>query len=593
MPEKTHQNIGPLSDGLADRLAQGFGATADAGRDQAARSNDDLAWEKGLLGEVFRAVNRTQNARIALTRVLGTLTECFDQDPGSVRALLHRPGEALRRLQALLTGDLENRPELEDEERWRIFTGTVELLWEYLHSDTPQARPHRHLEPLAARTRFLALSEPFRHLGHSAWHVDDWTRNGDLAKVFGHEAGVELIRRTREAREIWRARLNGYQSVPLLDYAPPLAVEEEVRALAFTGGFSGNVLVLADPCPPEPKSADRSDRTEKKETEAEEKEKEENAPSERPGSGRPSKGRPSSVAIPPAPADRAVLEEVVEQYLLPRFAIGRAWAAVLGPRRSGEEKRAWFRRPPNLLFFAVGGVALLALAATVAALAAEWMPYWPALVLAGSVYVLIGAGALLCGRLWAMPLMLRLPAAAALGLIVLVALHPDWWTAITPGWGLIWVVVLLVGASCGYLLIEARNHNPGQLPDEGGPRSKAAGRILGRALVVALTGAAHAFLIALLGMAVIAPAFSEDGDRLRIAWTTGEEAASAPGQETAPSENPSGGQNGEPPRTPGEPWAILAAATAWCLAAGVFSQILWDDQPITAPLAHRRWRSER
>ena len=39
--------------------------------------------------------------------------------------------------------------------------------------------------------------------------------------------------------------------------------------------------------------------------------------------------------------------------------------------------------------------------------------------------------------------------------------------------------------------------------------------------------------------------------------------------------------------------AILLAATFWCLAAGVFSQILWDDQPITAPLSHRRWRDER
>jgi hypothetical protein len=32
-------------------------------------------------------------------------------------------------------------------------------------------------------------------------------------------------------------------------------------------------------------------------------------------------------------------------------------------------------------------------------------------------------------------------------------------------------------------------------------------------------------------------------------------------------------------------------ATAWCLAVGVFSQILWDDRPITAPLAHLSWRS--
>ncbi|MGV2386263.1 MAG UNVERIFIED_CONTAM: hypothetical protein LOD86_13500, partial [Thermobifida fusca] len=36
----------------------------------------------------------------------------------------------------------------------------------------------------------------------------------------------------------------------------------------------------------------------------------------------------------------------------------------------------------------------------------------------------------------------------------------------------------------------------------------------------------------------------------------------------------------------------LVQATAWCLAAGVFSQILWDDRPITAPLTHTRWRKD-
>jgi hypothetical protein len=41
------------------------------------------------------------------------------------------------------------------------------------------------------------------------------------------------------------------------------------------------------------------------------------------------------------------------------------------------------------------------------------------------------------------------------------------------------------------------------------------------------------------------------------------------------------------------PLLVLALASAWCLAVGVFAQILWDDRPITAPLAHLRWRGER
>jgi hypothetical protein len=36
---------------------------------------------------------------------------------------------------------------------------------------------------------------------------------------------------------------------------------------------------------------------------------------------------------------------------------------------------------------------------------------------------------------------------------------------------------------------------------------------------------------------------------------------------------------------------LLVLAAAWCLAVGVFSQILWDDRPITAPLAHLSWRN--
>lgn len=35
---------------------------------------------------------------------------------------------------------------------------------------------------------------------------------------------------------------------------------------------------------------------------------------------------------------------------------------------------------------------------------------------------------------------------------------------------------------------------------------------------------------------------------------------------------------------------VLILAVTWCLAVGVFSQILWDDRPITAPLAHMSWR---
>jgi hypothetical protein len=93
-----------------------------------------------------------------------------------------------------------------------------------------------------------------------------------------------------------------------------------------------------------------------------------------------------------------------------------------------------------------------------------------------------------------------------------------------------------------------------------------AGRSLWRAVAVAAIGAAHALMVSLIGMVVVAPAFVTDGGKLAMIW-----------------HHPGYGHAG----------TVLLLATAWCLAVGVFSQILWDDRPITAPLAHLSWRSGR
>ncbi|MCK9874112.1 hypothetical protein MRI28_31590, partial [Nocardiopsis dassonvillei] len=195
---------------------------------------------------------------------------------------------------------------------------------------------------------------------------------------------------------------------------------------------------------------------------------------------------------------------------------------------------------------------------------------WAALPAAGT-YLSIGVGVALFGRQWAMPWLLRLPAASAVGLIVLVALHPHWWQIPGPDWPA-WPV--LFAASWWYLLIEVRNHTVGPAPHyapvsrsdraataEHG-KGQRRGTALGRALAVTGIGASHAFLISVIGTTTIAPAFSEDGDKLHTLWA-------------------------DPTL---DAWGLLIGATVWCLAAGVFSQILWDDRPITAPLSHRRWQ---
>ncbi|MDT0326985.1 hypothetical protein [Nocardiopsis lambiniae] len=555
-----------LLGGLAHRLGRGFGTVLNEGRENLARTHDEPALSEPVLAAALLKLTNAHSDGTGLTRAHDALTACWDEHPEVVRVLLHRPVTFLDRLPELLAGTGPSAPAaapaLGDGEGWRVFAACADLLWDYLNRDTPHTRKHRHLAPLAARTRFLALSEPFRHPDDQVWS-DLRATTGALYRIFGHGTWPEPARRAQEARETWRNHLNGHQSIPLFDHAPPTAVEDEVRSLALVPatGFSGDPLVLAAPSAPGSAGDERTVRERAR-------------------------------AVPPA--ERALLEEVVEQHLLPRFATGRVWAIALGLRRT---------HPPAgqaVVFAMVAVCAAGALACTVWALFDQDMPLTIGLGLAAATYVLIGAGTLWFGRLWAMPLMLRLPAAAAVGLIVLVALHPDWWTNIRPGPDLSTLLALLGGVSFGYLLIEARNHNSGQFPQRLRAAAGPLARITGRALSVTLTGLVHASLVALLGMAVIAPVFSEEGPRLTTAWTGEEQGAGQetgePAPETADTPEPTedtAAPPQEPPRQPGEPWAILAAATFWCLAAGVFSQILWDDQPITAPLAHRRWRNER
>jgi hypothetical protein len=145
--------------------------------------------------------------------------------------------------------------------------------------------------------------------------------------------------------------------------------------------------------------------------------------------------------------------------------------------------------------------------------------------------------------------LLRMPAASTVGVIALISLLAGGWPGHPPGG---WLAAgTLAAAAFGYLLIEVRNH---------GAASWAA---LRRALGVAVIGAAHAAMVSLIGLVAIAPAFASSAGQLGGLW-----------------KHPVYGHAG----------LLLALAAAWCLAVGVFSQILWEDRPITAALAHLSWR---
>ncbi len=538
---------------LLDRLGSGIGSVAEADRAAYETGNDAQAWKNRDLRQELRRVDDAQVSSVWLRHLPGSrraLAKLFAASGSEhlVRALLHHPehllGVALPKWlrpgshedeeeQETRATEADTRARPEDSQAegeapqeeqasplqvWAVFTVCVEALWE--HVSGPKGQAHRHLEPLAARTRFLALSEPFRHQDAPEWK--EWWQGESLQHLFGHSnTWVPLVRRVREARDVWRGYLDRYQALPLFDHAPPFAIEKEIRWLAFQDSkserflFGGGPLALSGPVvsPPE--------------------EKRWVAP-------------PTSTA-----ADRAVLGEVVERHLLPRFAVVAAWSAVCGLyRRAGH-------RCALVMYWVLLTAGVAAASFLGAALVFEWASFTWALIGIGLFYLVIGVGVLAFGRLWAMPLLLRLPAAGAVGMILLVAFHPDWWQNVGLAKGLL---AVLGGAALGYLVIEARNHNTGSVT--GGLGAPLV--LLGRALAVATTGFVHSLFVAAMGMVTITTVFGESGTLLRQVWE---------------------GDSGA-----GDPLAILSAATFWCLAAGVFSQILWDDQPITAPLSHRRWR---
>ncbi|MFV2194989.1 hypothetical protein [Nocardiopsis sp. LOL_012] len=529
-PDDVPVDLGPPQSPLVERLESGIGAVTHADRGPYAIENDAQAWRnagfRAALRELSEALISGSDAE--LVGECSALSELLARPASEslVRALAHAPGHLLGAvLPALLSPKGRPAAEADAVEAWTVFTVCVDVLWGYVTGDG--ARTHRHVQPLVARTRFLALSEPFRHRGREKeW--EPWWRSEDLKHLFGrNDNWVPLVRKTREAREVWRAHLDRYQALPLFDHAPPSAVEREVRALAFQDtvperrSFCGGPLALSTP-------------TERAGDEA-----------------APWVGPPPSTT-----ADRAVLSEAVEQHLLPRFAVVGSWSAVCGLYL--HTRNGWALGGYVLVGAAVIiAVAAVALAAFTATVTFHW-----ALGAIGFVYTLIVSGTVFFGRLWAMPLMLRLPAAGAVGLIVLVAFHPTWWEGVTLDWQL---PLVLAGAAFGYLLVEVRNHNTGTA--SGDERRFVPGVLAGRALAVAVTGLVHSLFVAVIGMVAVTTVFGEDGDRLRGVWAGTSEL--------------------------GDPVAILIAAAFWCLAAGVFSQILWDDRPITAPLSHRRWRDER
>jgi hypothetical protein len=427
--------------------------------------------------------------------------------PPLLDAVLFAPHTLLDRLL-----DTYRSPATGPVDSWLAMTWTAEAAWCAITDGLPAAAGYAAgdaelLTPLAARLRFLALSEPSRWRAEQAraWWArpPDRTPGGNrvVNRAFGPESWPELVARCVEARRIWQRCLDEYQSHPVLAHAEPGELEQELRELAFR---HGKLRLRSRAMVPLGLS-----------------------------------GKPLADPALLTAEDQAVIADVTERHLLPRFAWLTAARLALY-----DDHRAWkWARVLSGIAVTGAGLAAIGLAAA--------LHVRDATIAALICYGLLCGGVLVLPRGWGAMWLLRMPAASAVGIIALISLLSAGLAARSPtDWR---AAAVLAAVSLGYLLVEVRNHGAGRVA------------AVARALLVAGIGAIHALMVSLIGLVVVAPAFVAAGPGLDKLWS-----------------RPTYGHAG----------LTLALAASWCLTVGVFSQILWDDRPITAPLAHLSWRSK-
>lgn len=539
--------------GLHARLSTGVIEAALQSRSEDRVKNDIHHLQEKQLTDIvqklFHAVNNSPTTK-KINQLLGELAGVLHEE----RMLFSVLFSTARTL-----GDMPRaeRYRVASVHHWMAISWLAEAAWLVVSTETAPRSAllsgnRKLLYPLAARLRFLALSEPLRHRPAdvaSAWGPDDDSEHGWTGRVFGVDSWTVLIDRCREARRIWQTCLDSYQSHPYLATATPDELEHELAQLIFIDAHSRRPLTLGV--------------------------------------------RPLSETAGLDAEDRAIVTSVTDRHLLPRFHLGPVIALGCADltiartrrrttqrprslrrnrtegngRRSAESRNpASLPRPPRITRTATpclrrivaAGVIAAALATAVStALDAAW-PVGIRLALA--TYALIGIGVTVFGWLWAAMWLLRLPAASAVGFFILISLPEDWWRRlltvsscerVTPSRTAVGILMLI---SYGYLLLVARKHGVAPFT------------ALYRSAVVWGIAVVHAFLVSVICLGGVAPAFTAKGAELMtLLQTTGTAGA----------------------------WGVLLLATSWCLAVGVISQILWQDRAITAPLSHLTWRAGR
>ncbi|MFT4136279.1 hypothetical protein [Microbacterium sp.] len=275
----------------------------------------------------------------------------------------------------------------------------------------------------------------------------------------------------------------------------------------------------------------------------------------------------------PGSLDHA-LADFVESFFLPRFDLRTARRATRAAQGAAEPRAAtgWRRLPAaagRWMRFLGAPVLLWTQAAFIlvsALLFVVWYS-WPWLgVNAWIVTTAIAAVVTYLPHLFAtsftrMALLPRIPASVAIGGVLMLAFPAQWWREAykqVEWWGFPIAGLVLAVVAYSYLLAEARGHRVGKPEDRR------------RAAWVGLIVFGNAVLVALIMFGVFFPIFAENESPAGAEATSYLQSLAA------------------------LPWEqrfwILTLASLFITVVGLFSQVLWDDKAITAPLAHTSWR---
>lgn len=404
-------------------------------------------------------------------------------------------------------------------------------------------------------TLFILLSAPLRSVA-PIWNGRRAYK--DIVEIYSsdHLAGDRYLSRLRRVRRWLLTAIEHFEDHSILRRTPALNLEKAVSLLVFVDEKGKELLPL-----PENLRLWMTKRTQS------------NDP------------RNNSV-VEPKPlvgnlADLDDLEELVENFFLPRFNLRVTLQAT---RVVLTRKSRWF----SLI---VVGFGVLSTAA--ALLLFLWWPpisrtffgavdvttprVWASLALLGCA--LIFATALFVPRLAQQAWLLRIPASASMGILIVLALSSQWWkeSRIWPGQsGHIGATLLLLSLALCYICFEVSGHRVGENSE------KRKRTIFGRAIVIFGLLLATSILITLISFGFLFPVFAENTDILtnysdyfvvlpevQIHNTFFQQLASV---------------------STAERFWMLLLPSSLVTVIGLFTQVLWDDKAITAPLAHTSWR---